>query len=148
MTATDESVARFQSGFNCAASVFSVQAERLGLDRETAVRVAGAFGGGIARTGETCGAVTGALMALGLRHAATRAEDKETKERMYEIAKDFLARFKARGHALRCKDLLGIDVSTHEGHELARERGLFRDVCPGLVRDAAEILEEMLDRAE
>jgi len=49
---------------NCAQTVVSVFAGQMGLDLDTAVRVAMAFGGGMGRGGNTCGAVTGAYMVL------------------------------------------------------------------------------------
>lgn len=67
MTKTEIALDRFENGFNCSQSTFSVFAEELDLDLESALRVAGAFGGGIAGTGSTCGIVTGALMAIGLK---------------------------------------------------------------------------------
>jgi len=83
-------------GFNCSQAVLSAWAPDLGLDHETALRVAGAFGGGIARMGQTCGAVSGALMALGLKYSQIRANDKQAKEEMYALAGEFMKRFEAR----------------------------------------------------
>ena len=60
-------LAQFDKGFACSQAVFSAYAEDLGLDQETALKIAGPFGGGTGRKAETCGAVTGALMALGLK---------------------------------------------------------------------------------
>lgn len=117
---------------------------RSGLDRETALRVAGAFGAGMARTGETCGAVTGALMVIGLNHAKMRKDDDDTRERAYALAQEFMDGFRERNGSLLCRDILGVDVSTPEGIRAVRVKDLFRTVCPKFVKDAAELLEEML----
>ena len=118
--------------------------ERSGLDRETALRVAGAFGAGMARTGETCGAVTGALMVIGLHHAKTRKGDDDSRERAYALAQELMDSFRERNGSLLCREILGVDVSTPEGIVKVRENDLFRKVCPKFVKDAAEILGLLL----
>lgn len=117
---------------------------RSGLDRETALRVAGAFGAGMARTGETCGSVTGALMVIGLHHAKTRKDDDDSRERAYALAQEFMDAFRERNGSLLCREILGADVSTPEGIAEVRQRDLFRTICPKFVKDAGEILEGLL----
>lgn len=118
--------------------------EELGLDRELALKVAGAFGGGMARMGETCGAVTGALMVIGLKHGKTKTGDDGAREKTYELVEEFVKRFKSRHGSIVCRELLGCDLSNPEGLKTARKKGLFTTLCPQLVRDATEILEETL----
>ena len=117
---------------------------RSGLDRETALKVAGAFGAGMARTGGTCGSVTGALMVIGLKYGKIRKDDDDSRERTYALAREFMDAFRDRNGSLLCRELLGIDVSTPEGIAAVRERDLFRTACPKFVRDAGEILDEIL----
>jgi C_GCAxxG_C_C family probable redox protein len=124
--------------------VFSTLGPESGLDRDTALRVAGAFGAGIARTGQTCGAATGALMVIGLKHGQTQAEDKQAKEETHALAREFLERFKARNDTLLCRELLGYDINTPEGMQAIRDKGLFDSLCPRLVANAVEILEELV----
>ena len=102
MTETDSDTSRidlahsrFSEGFSCSQSVLAAFAPELGLDADAALRVSAAFGGGMGRTGGTCGAVTGALMALGLKYGATVA-DPVAKERTYALTREFIARFEAR----------------------------------------------------
>ncbi|MCJ7546358.1 MAG: C-GCAxxG-C-C family protein [Deltaproteobacteria bacterium] len=118
--------------------------EELGLERELAFRVAGAFGGGMARMGETCGAVTGALMVIGLKYGMTQAKDEGAREKTYKLAQEFMTRFKDRHNSMVCKELLGYDLSTPEERKAAYEKGLFTTLCPQLVRDAVEIVEQLL----
>ena len=122
--------------------MLSAYATRLGLDGNTALKIASGFGGGIGRMAETCGAVTGAMMVLGLEHGNT-APDREAKERVYEQVREFAQRFRARNGSLLCRELLGCDISTPEGLQQAREADFVLKICPKFVRDAAEILEEM-----
>jgi C_GCAxxG_C_C family probable redox protein len=139
----ETAVSRFAEGFNCSQAVFSAYAEDLGLDEKAALKIAAGFGGGMGRMGETCGAVTGALLVLGLKYGGT-TPDRETKERVYERVREFAARFKARHGSLACRDLLGCDVGTAEGQEIARRQNMLTTACPQFVRSAAEILEELL----
>jgi C_GCAxxG_C_C family probable redox protein len=124
--------------------VFSSFGEEFGLDRELALKVAGAFGGGMARMGGTCGAVTGAFMTIGLKYGKVKAEDEGAREQTYELVKEFVTRFKSRHGSIVCRELLGYDLSTAEGREEAHHKGLFDTLCPQLVRDATEIVEQIL----
>jgi C_GCAxxG_C_C family probable redox protein len=93
--------------------------------------------------GETCGVVAGALMAIGLKYGKVRAEDDEARERTYELARDFVTRFKARRGSTVCRELLGHNLGIPEERKAAHDKGLFATLCPQLVRDAVEIVEEI-----
>jgi C_GCAxxG_C_C family probable redox protein len=124
--------------------VLSTYGKRSGLARETAFKTAGAFGAGMARMGGTCGAVTGAFMVIGLKHGKTKADDDAAREKTYELAQQFAARFRARNKSIVCRELLGYDLATEEGRESVMEKNLFATICPRFVKDAGEILEEIL----
>jgi C_GCAxxG_C_C family probable redox protein len=110
------------------------------------MRVSAAFAGGM-RMAETCGAVTGALMVLGLAHCDEKCRTAEERKRAYEKVLSFAEEFKARHASLACRDLLGCDISTPEGARAATEKGLFRSKCPEFVRSAAEMVEARLPNA-
>jgi len=135
---------RFSEGFNCAQAVFAAFAPRYGLEEKTALKIASPFGGGVARRGEICGAVTGALLALGLKEGA---ETPAGKEHIYQLAGEFLRRFTAEHGSLLCRDLIGCDISTPEGHQQAADKKVFATVCPALVRQAAQMAESLLEEA-
>jgi hypothetical protein len=83
-------------------------------------------------------------MAIGLKYAQPDAGDKQSKEKMYELAKEFLNRFGARNNGcVKCRELLGFEIDTPEGLQRAREQGLFETRCPKFVGDAAEIVEQL-----
>ena len=132
-------------GFNCAQAVLLACGKDFGLDPETSFKVAGAFGGGICRTAGMCGAVTGALMALGMKYAMTRVGDQQAKARMYEVGREFMARFAARHGSLVCRDLMGCDLSTPEGQLHAKEKDLHATLCPNFVQSGVEIFNEMME---
>jgi C_GCAxxG_C_C family probable redox protein len=131
-------------GFSCAQALLAVYGPELGVDRETALKIAGGFGSGMGRMAGTCGAVTGAYMVIGLLYGMTKADDQKQKELSYEVVRRFAEKFKQRNASLECRELMGVDVSSPEGLAVARQKNIFRTVCPRYVQDAAEILEEML----
>jgi C_GCAxxG_C_C family probable redox protein len=130
-------------GFNCSQAVFSTLAEPLSFDRSLALKIASPFGGGIGRTGEICGAISGALMALGLQSGYCEP-DPQAKDRVYALTREFMRRFQERYGALACKVLIGFDLSTPEGLQKARQQAVFTTKCSQFIAGAVEIAEEML----
>ena len=143
-TKAEQAVKRFRKGFNCSQAVLSSYSEQFGLDCEKAFKVATGFGGGM-RMGGTCGAVSGAFMVLGLKYGNSTAEDKKAKAKTYTKVEEYTNRFKARNDSVTCRELLGCDLTTPEGMKEAQDKGLFSTICPMIVQDAVEILEEMLN---
>ena len=132
-----------EEGYSCSQAVLMAFAEELGLSTETAARVAAGFGGGMGRSGRTCGAVSGALMVVGLVEGGTSAADKAAKERTYAMARQVMEEFEARRGALDCRELLGVDISTAEGLAQAREHKLFAG-CTRHVEEAARIASDLI----
>ncbi|HVP92094.1 MAG TPA: C-GCAxxG-C-C family protein [Terriglobales bacterium] len=144
MTHANRAAALFDEGFSCSQAVLAAFAEDYGLERETALRLAQPFGGGIGRGGDWCGAVTGALMVIGLKHGRVRSADVAAKDRTYALVNEFIRSFRERHGAVRCNDLLGCEMGTPAGDKAIAEGKLHETVCRGLVRDAAEILDALL----
>jgi C_GCAxxG_C_C family probable redox protein len=134
----------FQQGTNCAQAVACSFAEDLGADRQLALRMATGFGGGMGHTSNTCGALTGAVMALGLAFGMKNAGDQAAKDRTYALVAEAVRRFRERAGAIACTDLLGFDLSIPEQLQAVRDRGLTKEKCPGYVKVAAEIVEQLL----
>lgn len=143
MSDADKAVACFKEGFSCSQAVFSTFAPELGLERDLALKIAGSFGGGMGRMAETCGAVTGAYMALGLKHSAS-VVDPASKGENYAKVREFARMFKEKNGSTVCFELLGCDISTEEGMKEFKEKDLINQLCANFVRDAAVILEEIL----
>ncbi|RZN73817.1 MAG: C_GCAxxG_C_C family protein [Candidatus Methanolliviera hydrocarbonicum] len=144
MNGFERAVSSFKEGFSCSQALLSIYGTQLDLNREMALKVSGAFGGGMGRMGETCGAVTGAFMVIGLKYGKTRIEDEQTKEKAYSLVKEFVDKFKSRNGSIICRELLDCDISTPEGMKLAEEKKLVTTLCPKFVQDAAEIIEQIL----
>ena len=132
---------RFTQGFNCSQAVFSAYASQVGIDDETALKLASPFGGGVAHQGDVCGAVSGALMALGLGRGSTTVDKKDET---YRLAEDFIRRFQERHGSILCRGLIGHNISTAAGLQSAREQKVVKTICPGLIKDATEIVAEFL----
>ena len=140
--------AMFLGGFNCAQSVLACCGKRYGLDRATAIRVAQGFGGGIGRSGNVCGALSGAIMVIGLKHAALEPSDGATKAKAYSLARAILDEFRRRNGTIACRDLTGCDLTTPEGDRQFKERDLHHTLCARLVREASEIVENVLEEGD
>lgn len=131
---------RFPNRFNCAQTVFSLHAEEFGLSEHTALKLASGFGGGM-NCAETCGAVTGSYMVIGMRHGNVTS-DPEAKAYTKQLIQDFNARFKNEHGTLICKELTGFDIATPEGHAGATEADVFHKKCPAFLKTACDILEK------
>jgi C_GCAxxG_C_C family probable redox protein len=142
--ARDRTLELFAGGFNCAQSVFAGCAPGLGLPEEVALKVSCAFGGGIARTAELCGAVSGALLVIGLRHGRGTLAYVDARDLTYELSRRLLDRFRRQEGSLICRDLLGSDISTAEGLAEARSKNFHADICPRYLAAAVTILGEVL----
>lgn len=143
MTRAETARAFMREDFSCAQAVLATFAREMGIEPDLALRVAGSLGGGVTRMGETCGAVSGALMVVGLRHAMTHPHDTLQKDRAYASGQEFAAEFIRRFGSMRCKELLEVDVSQPGGLAQAKAAGLFETRCPLFVETAVEILEAL-----
>lgn len=147
MNHVDKAKTYFCNNYNCSQAVFTTFATELGMDEETALKVATNFGGG-ARKGEMCGAGSGALMVLGLKYGHCHAEDTEEKGRAYRIAEDFMNRFIKEQGTVVCRELLGYDLSKNEDMDKIKELGLFKSVCPRMIQCATVIVEQMISELQ
>lgn len=139
----EEALKIFDCGFNCSQAVLSAFCDQLGLDKEIALKIASGFGGGM-RRGEVCGAVTGAIMAIGLKEGHCIEGDTETKSKAHELVKAFESRFEELNDSLICKHILGYDLSVDAELEIIKEKDLFNTICPKAIKDAIDIVEEIL----
>ncbi|HOT03895.1 MAG TPA: C-GCAxxG-C-C family protein [Methanolinea sp.] len=144
MIRSDEAVASFSAGFTCSAAVFSAFSRELGLDVETARKIACGFGAGVSRSGNICGAVSGAILVIGLKYGKANAGDDHATEKTRTLVREFLRQFTERHGSVNCTELLGWNLADPGEYEHARDEGLFKTRCPVFVRDAAEILDRIL----
>ena len=141
MSKIDEALQCFNEGFNCAQAVISAYCGPLGLDKKTALKVSCGFGAGMGRMGETCGAVAGAYLLIGLMHGKCEKDDNASKEKTYALVQEFSKRFKQRNGSTVCRDLIKVDLLSGDRQTIDAQ---VKTVCPKMVRDACEIVEELL----
>lgn len=132
------------SGLDCGQTVITCFSDELGLDESTVQKLSSAFGGGM-YCGDTCGAVIGALMVLGMKYGFHKPVVFSDKNMIHDKTIEFRHRFEARRGSCICRDLLGADLSTPTGIAVIQQKKLLSELCPEIIFDAIEILEEMFD---
>ena len=133
----------FSQDLHCSQSVLAAFAEECGITEEHALKLGSCFGSGM-RKGEVCGAVTGALMVLGLLYGQKSAGDIDGRQSSNKVNDLMMNRFKEKCGSYICNDLLGCDISTKEGVQYCRDNKLFTEFCPKMVAAAVEIVEEII----
>lgn len=135
----------FREGYNCAQAVLLAFCDETGLDEKTAAMLASSFGGGMGRLREVCGAVSGALMVLGLVQGYADPDDPDAKKAHYHRVQEFAERFREKNGSIICRELLsGVQTVGGSDPEQRTESYYKKRPCPALCRCAAEILDEMI----
>ena len=135
---------QLEAGFHCSQSVLEAYLDDFGLDPIVMRKMGAALAGGSAAGGE-CGAVASGYLILGLRHGTGQpsACQPGSEQALVTRLKRFVSEFRRRHGALTCRELLGIDVFDRAQWETGQRRRLFATRCPGFIRDAITILEEL-----
>lgn len=145
MTRTEKALGYFNSEFNCAQSVLVSFASELEFTEDECLKVACAFGGGMGRQQHTCGAVTGALMALGVKYGKATNDSEEKKTETYRKTQEFIKAFEAENGSINCKELLqGLNMNKEDELEEIKRRLLFEINCEKYVADAVRIVEKLM----
>lgn len=134
--------------YNCAQSVTAAFADLTGWTPDELFSAAGSFGGGYGNSHEeACGAISGALLVLGILFPFTDEKDMEAKRKIYGLAKEFRQRFfDVFGHT-RCGDLLKARPGLSERTQAAQRLGITAH-CDIMIVTAVELLEELLREQE
>ena len=143
---SEVAVEKFLTGYNCAQAVLFAYGPELGLDGETALKVTTGLGAGMGLRGEVCGALTGGILALGLRYGRGGQQDCSATEQTYRKTQELMARFEQRLGACSCRVLLdGCDLRTEEGRQRFKEHDLLHKTCVRCVQTVAEELAGMME---
>ena len=140
-TKSDLATAHFHNGFNCAQSVAAVFCEKYGVDKNTVIKMCSGLGAGF-RSGEICGAVSGAVLIIGLKYGPNLAADKTAKDNCNTKTVEFMNLFRTKNESVVCRDILGFDLSVKEEYDQAQKQNLFKTTCVDMVVSAVELLEE------
>jgi C_GCAxxG_C_C family probable redox protein len=144
-TKSDTASALFLQGYNCAQAALFPFCEALQIDENTALKMACGFGGGMGRKGEVCGAVSGGILAIGLKHGRGKNDDGAAGERTNAKTQELMEQFAEKNGHYICRKLLnGCDLTTAEGRARHKENDDRNTICLQCVRSAVEILERIL----
>jgi C_GCAxxG_C_C family probable redox protein len=145
MKKEEKAVKYFRNKFNCSQSVLVAFGSEYGISENECLKISCAFGGGMGRQQLTCGAVTGALMVLGLKYGKGIDDPEEKKQLTYSKTREFFEEFIKIHGSTNCRDLLdGLDMSDPVDHEKIMERKLFDIKCEKYVADTVSITEKLL----
>lgn len=140
----EEAKSLFLKGYNCAQSILYAFRDELNLSEETALKISCGLGAGMARKGEVCGAVTGGILVLGMRHGRVLNEDRTATEITYTKTQELMSLFTSRHGSFLCWQLLnGCDLSTQEGQNSFKENDYLNKICLNCVQSIVEILEQI-----
>lgn len=118
--------------------------QQLGVQEAVVPGIATAFGGGIGGTGSVCGALVGAVMAIGIRYG--RRDPSERDARAYALTQELRRRFEAEMGHVDCRELTGMDLSTPEGVKRFYGSDVPRTVCLPAVGVAYRTAMDLLQR--
>ena len=140
-----KAIESFKSGLNCAQSVVAAFADDLHFKIDQALEMSAGFGAGMGRLQETCGAVTGAFMVLGMYNSRKYSDNKEIKEASYAMIQQYNKRFTAVHATTNCRSLLNCDLRTPEGQRQFQNNNLHEEVCEKCISTSVKIIEDLLE---
>ncbi len=132
-------------GFNCCESMLAGLCDFLGEKNQLVPRIATGFGGGIGHTGDICGAVSGAVMALGVKFGRSSAEEKEKRDTLYLMVEKFLKEVHKELGSIDCFDLIGMKLNSDEGMKLYRQNKLGKK-CHRIIEQVEELARRFLEK--
>jgi C_GCAxxG_C_C family probable redox protein len=130
-------------GWLCSEAVLMALANYLDYKGEAVPRIATGFGAGIGQRGEVCGALSGGIMGLGLKFGRMKS-DKENSRRPHWFAAELALRFEERFDNLRCRDLLGLDLSQSEENKIYHEKRMWETTCREIIKTVTGISYDLL----
>lgn len=133
----------FRGGKNCAQSVLSTYAERFKIETELAISLTSGFGAGMGRLQETCGAVTGAFMVIGLHNSKMHRDNSSLKEASMLMIQEFTQKFVEKNGTINCKSLIKCDLNTDEGQKYFADNKIADTICSKCISDSIRIINEL-----
>jgi C_GCAxxG_C_C family probable redox protein len=141
---SDRATEKFMSSYNCAQSVIYPFCEETGISDDMALKISCGLGGGMGRKQEVCGAVTGGILVLGLRHGRGVNDEQPATTTTYQKTRELMSRFAERNGSYICRELLDeCDLTTEAGQQEFKDRDMKNRICKVCVESAVEILEEL-----
>lgn len=136
MNKIDTALKKFNNGYNCCQSILTAYKNYLDISEKQAIKISSGFGGGMQK-GEVCGAVTGAIMIIGL-HYNNKTDLVKNK------VKQFLDTYEKQQGSVLCKDILAYDISNENDYKIIKQKNLFKTKCPQAIKNSILVLETVL----
>lgn len=140
----EKAIHSFYNGMNCAQAVFTAFADHLQFDQDMALSVSSGFGGGMGKLQETCGAVTGSFMVLGMYNSKKHEENIDARNASNEMIQKYTADFKKLNGSLDCKTLLNCDFTTEEGEKQFKDQDMKKNICSKCIVDSIRLIERLM----
>jgi C_GCAxxG_C_C family probable redox protein len=141
---SEKAATLFDRGYNCAQSVLLTMSEHWNGKSDVIPKIATGFGGGIGRCGSVCGALSGGIMALGIKYG-TNEPSLEKRLKTYKLAQKFYRQFEKEHGSVLCRELIGYDLSKPKELEKAKKAKVFDEKCVNFVKKAVESLLELVE---
>lgn len=143
---SNEQIARenFKSGYNCAQSVFLTYANKYGFDKDTALKLASSFGGGMGRMREVCGAISAMFMIAGLESGYVENNNDEVKAEHYARIQNLAKEFKKKHGTIICRELLGVDADDNPIPSKRTSQYYEERPCEEFIADVCKIIDELV----
>jgi C_GCAxxG_C_C family probable redox protein len=136
----EKAVSRFREGYLCSEAVLMTFAEVYGIKCGQIPKIATGFGAGIGRSGSLCGALTGAIMALGLKYGRKTLNETEAYEKCLAKSLQLYGKFKEEFGSTLCRDLTECDLTTAEGRRKYMEQQVREKKCIRYVENSMKTL--------
>lgn len=145
MNKSEQAVAKFTEGYNCAQSVLFSFCDDLKIDKDKALKIACGFGAGMGRKEEVCGAVTGGIIVIGAKYGRGENDDLTAREETYAKTRELMDQFAKRHGTFICRNLLnGCELTTEEGRKQYKENDFLNKTCKPCVQSVVGILENLM----
>ncbi len=146
MTRRELAKENFMKGYNCSQALVLAFEDMVPIDRESLLKLASSFGGGMGRLREVCGSVSGMFMIAGLIYGYDGPETGQVKADHYARIQELARRFEETHGSIICREMLGLSVKHDAPTPEARTKEYYKKrPCPDIVGDAAEILEKYIE---
>ena len=146
MTRRELAKENFMNGYNCSQALVLAFEDMVPIDRESLLKLASSFGGGMGRLREVCGSVSGMFMIAGLIYGYDGPETGQVKADHYARIQELARRFEETHGSIVCREMLGLSVKHDAPTPEARTNEYYKKrPCPDIVGDAAEILEKYIE---
>ena len=133
-----------EQGYLCSEAILLALSQYLNIQSEIIPKIATGFGAGIGRHGEACGALSGAVMGLGLRFGRTVVSETPSDTPPYGFSTNIVNLFVARFGHIRCRDLIGLNFHRAEDRKIYKDQQLWETRCRDIVRITTGLAYDLL----